>query len=230
MDIILVHGLWADGSSWNGVIRELLDDPPAGGGSVVAVQLQLSSQDDDVATVHRALDRVGGPAILVGHSYGGTVISAATPHPKVRGLVFASAYVPDAGEDAQTLNAAYPDVAGGAAIRPTEDGHLWLDVDMYPSVFAGDVDGATGAVMARTQGPAAFACLAPMAGEPGWKTLPSWSLISTEDQVIHPDLQRFMSGRHGGPLTEVVSSHASPVSHPADVAALVRTAVSTVSA
>lgn len=221
-DVVLVHGFWADGSSWSGVIPTLLD----AGHRVTAVQLPLSSQDDDVAATRRALDRHAGPVVLVGHSYGGVVISRAGAKPsagapKVGALVYVSAYGPDADEDVQELASRFPDAPGGAAIRPTDDGHLWLDVDAFPAAFAADVDPAVARVMATTQGPASVTCLTPLSEAPAWRSLPSWYVVSSNDQVIAPDMQRFMAERMGATTTEVAGSHAALVSHPGAVAQVV---------
>ncbi len=214
--IVLVHGFWADGSSWAGVIPHL----EAAGHDVLAVQLPLSSQDDDVATVHRALARGTGPAVLAGHSYGGVVITRAGSAPDVAALAYLSAYAPDADEDVNTINAQFP-ASAGAAIRPTDDGHLWLDADQFPGFFAADVDPGRARVMALSQGPASFACLTTFAEPPAWHSRPSTFLISTQDQVINPDAQRFMADRAGSRVTEVDASHAALVSRPAEAAGVI---------
>lgn len=218
--IILVHGFWADGSSWAGVVPHLLD----AGHDVVAVQLPLSSQDDDVATVQRALARGAGPAVLAGHSYGGVVISRAGTAPDVTALAYVSAYAPDASEDVQAINERFP-AAGGAGIRPTDDGHLWFDAALYPDLFAADVDRPRARVMAVTQGPASFACLTPLADAPAWKSRPSTWLLSGDDQVISPDAQRWMAERAGSRISEVAASHCALVSQPEATAASILAAV-----
>lgn len=217
--IILVHGFWADGSSWAGVIPRLLD----AGHDVTAVQLPLSSQDDDVATVRRALARGTGPAVLAGHSYGGVVITRAGADPAVGALAYVSAYAPDADEDVQGIGDKYP-APGGAGIRPSEDGHLWFDTASFPELFAGDVDPAVARTMAVTQGPASFACLTTFSEAPAWRSTPSTWLLSADDKVISPDAQRWMAERAGAKVTEVAGSHCALVSHPEETAASITAA------
>ncbi len=219
--IILVHGFWADGSSWAGVIPHL----ESAGHEVLAVQLPLSSQDDDVATVVRALARGTGPVVLAGHSYGGVVITRAGTAPEVGALAYISAYAPDADEDIAVLNDKYP-APGGAAIRPSEDGHLWLDVEQFADAFAADVDPDRARVMALTQGPASFACLTTFAEAPAWRSKPSTYLVSARDRTINPDAQRFMAERAGATVTEIEASHAALVSQPAATAEVILAAVS----
>jgi pimeloyl-ACP methyl ester carboxylesterase len=223
--IVLVHGLWADGSSWSGVIAELVGH----GHEVTAAQLPLSSFDDDVAAVRRAIARIDGDCVLAGHSYGGVVIgAAAADESSVKALAYIAAYALDVGEDANGINATYPPASQGAAIRATDDGHLWLDVELFADAFAADVDPAVAAVMARTQGPASFACLGPVTTEPAWKDLPSWYLVAGDDRTISPDAQRWMADRMGASVTEVPSSHAVLVAHPAVTATLIEAAAATV--
>lgn len=220
--IVLVHGFWADGSSWGGVIPRLV----AGGHDPIAVQLPLSSFADDVATVRRAAARLEGPIVLAAHSYGGVVISeAAAGLDSVRGLVYVAAYAPELGEDVNALNERFPP-ASGAAIRPTEDGHLWLDLEGYRDAFCADVDAADAAVMARTQGPASFECLTGLTQAPAWHDQPCWSLIATDDRTIAPDAQRFMAERMNASVTEVAASHAALVSRPAETAEVILAAAS----
>jgi len=216
--VVLVHGFWADGSSWSDVAVEL----DRAGHRVVAVQLPLSSFADDVACVRRALDRAGGPVVLVGHSYGGVVISeAASGRSDVSALVYVSAYGPDKGEDVTALNDTYPPAGAGRAIRPTQDGHLWLDDDLFAPDFAADVEPARARAMALTQGPASVACLTGLTVDPAWKTIPSWFVISTQDRTIAPDAQRFMAQRMGATTVEVEGSHAALVSRPHEIASVI---------
>lgn len=216
--IVLVHGFWADGSSWSGVIPRLL----SAGHQCVAVQLPLSSFSDDVSAVIRAASRLDGPIVVAGHSYGGVVISeAANAIPSAAALVYIAAYGLDQGDDVNALNERFPPAGGGSAIRPTDDGHLWLDVDGYADAFCADVDPGLASVMARTQGPAALACLTGLTAPPAWKKLPSWYLIAANDRTISPDAQRFMAERMGASATEVASSHAALVSHQEETAGLI---------
>jgi pimeloyl-ACP methyl ester carboxylesterase len=219
--IVLVHGLWADGSSWADVITELV----TAGHEVIAAQLPLSSFAEDVETVRRAIHRIGGDCVLAGHSYGGVVIgAAAASEPTVKALAYIAAYALDVGEDANAINAAYPPASQGAAIRPTDDGHLWLDVELFADAFCADVEPARAAVMARAQGPASFACLGAVDSEPAWKTLPSWYLVAGDDRTINPDAQRWMAQRANATVSEIASSHAVLVSHPGPTAAVIAAA------
>jgi len=214
--VVLVHGFWADGSSWNGVIPELV----AAGHTPLAVQLPLTGFADDVAAVRRAAGRAQGPLVLAGHSYGGAVISEAATALPATALVFVAAYALDQGDDVMALSATYP-APGGAAIRPTDDGFLWLDVDAYPDAFCQDVDPAIAAVMARTQGPASVACLSGLTGPAAWHTVPSWYQVSAKDRTISPDAQRWMAERAGATVVEVDAGHAALVSRPRETAELI---------
>ena len=219
--IILVHGFWADGSSWSSVIPRLL----AAGHEPLAVQLPLSDFAADVATVVRAADRVAGPVVLAGHSYGGAVISEAGNHvDRAAALAFVAAYALDAGDDVDDINARFPPAAGGAAIRPTDSGQLWLDVDGYADAFCADVDPAVAAVMARTQGPASFGCLTGLTGPAAWHHIRSRYLVATDDRTISPQAQRWMAERCGASVEELASSHAVPVAHPDATAAFIERA------
>lgn len=218
-NVLLVHGAWADGSSWGGVIPLLRER----GHNVVAVQLSLNSLADDVAHVRQVLaDRLQGPTVLVGHSYGGAVISgAAAGQSNVVALVFASAFAPDEGETLLDLNGKYPAPPLGEHLQPDSRGKLWIDPTKFNELFCQDVDATQAGVMAAAQGPLAGAIFGEKAGLAAWRTLPSWYLVSTEDRAIAPDLERFMAGRMGASTIEVASSHASPVSHPREIAELI---------
>ena len=217
--VLLVHGAWADGSSWSRVIPILRER----GYTVVAVQLALNSLADDVARVRQVLaDRLQGPTVLVGHSYGGAVISgAAAGQPNAIALVYASAFAPDEGESLVDLNNKYPPAPLGEHIQPDSQGKLWIDPTKYNEMFCQDVDATQAGVMAAAQGPLAGAIFGEKAGPAAWHTLPSWYFVSTADRAIAPDLERFMSGRMGASTLEAASSHASPVSHPREIAELI---------
>jgi pimeloyl-ACP methyl ester carboxylesterase len=217
-NVLLVHGAWVDGSSWNAVTAIL----QRMGYTVLAVQLPLTSLADDVAwTRHVLAERLQGPVVLAGHSYGGAVISGAgTGMPNVIGLVYASAFAPDEGETLGGLNARFPAPPGLAFAQPDSLGFLWFDPAAVPTNFAQDIPVADARVLAAAQKPIGARCFADPAGPPAWKTLPSWSLVSTEDRMINPDLERFMAARAHSKTIEVRSSHASPASHPDTVAAL----------
>jgi pimeloyl-ACP methyl ester carboxylesterase len=218
-NVLLVHGAWVDGSSWNQVTAILQRH----GHTVVAVQLPLTSLPDDVAwTRHVLAERLHGPTVLAGHSYGGAVISgAATGVENVIGLVFASAFAPDEGETLGELNAQFPPPPGLAHTQPDSLGFLWFDPAAIPANFAQDIPVPQARVLAAVQKPIAARSFADPAGPPAWKTLPSWFLVSTQDRMINPDLERFMAARIGATTIEVRSSHASPASHPREVAGLI---------
>ncbi len=218
-NVLLVHGAWVDGSSWDAVIPILQQH----GHTVLAVQLPLTSLADDVAwTRHVLADRLQGPTVMAGHSYGGAVISgAATGLDTVIGLVFASAFAPAEGETLGGLNARFPAPPGLAHAQPDSLGFLWFDPAAIPTNFAPDIPVAQARVLAATEKPIAARCFADPAGPPAWKTLPSWFLVSTEDRMINPDLERFMAARIHAKTIEVRSSHASPASHPREVARLI---------
>ena len=221
-NVLLVHGAWVDGSSWSQVIAILQQ----GGYNVLAVQLPLTSLAEDVAwTRHVLAERLAGPTVLVGHSYGGAVISgAATGVDNVIGLVFASAFAPDEGETLGALNAQFPPPPGLAHTQPDSLGFLWFDPAAVPTNFAQDLPVVEARVLAAVQKPIAARSFIDPAGPPAWKTLPSWFLVSIQDRMINPDLLRFMAARIGATTVEVRSSHASPASHPDLVARLIRAA------
>jgi pimeloyl-ACP methyl ester carboxylesterase len=218
-NVLLVHGAWADGSSWSGLIPLLR----ARGHTVVAVQLSLNSLADDVTLVRQVLaDRLQGPTVLVGHSYGGAVISgAAAGQSNAIALVYASAFAPDAGEALGELSGKYPPAPLNDHLQPDSRGKLWIDPAKYNQVFCQDVDAVQANVMAAAQGPLAGAIFGEHAGPAAWHTLPSWYLVSIADRAITPDLERFMARRMGATTIEVDSSHASLVSHPREIAELI---------
>jgi pimeloyl-ACP methyl ester carboxylesterase len=213
-NIVLVHGAFADGSSWSKVVGLLQKK----GYNVTAAQIPLTSLEDDVAVTRRVLDAQKGPTVLVGHSYAGLVISeAASGASNVSGLVYIAAFGLDEGESIDALSKQGPAPPGSAAIHPDPQGYLWLDRSAYPKVFAGDVNPAEASVMAAVQKPWAYKALTTKAGPPAWKNKPSWYLVSTNDQMIPPDAQRVMSKRMGATIRTVPSSHAVMVSHPKEV-------------
>jgi pimeloyl-ACP methyl ester carboxylesterase len=218
-NVLLVHGAWVDGSSWSQVIAIL----QRRGYNVVAVQLPLTSLAEDVAwTRHVLAERLAGPTVLAGHSYGGAVISgAATGVENAIGLVFASAFAPDEGETLGGLGAKFPPPPGLAHTQPDSLGFLWFDPAAVPANFAQDLPVSEARVLAAAQKPIAARCFGDPAGPPAWRTLPSWFLVSTQDRMINPDLERFMAARIGATTVEVRSSHASPASHPHEVAKLI---------
>jgi pimeloyl-ACP methyl ester carboxylesterase len=221
-NIVLVHGGFVDGSGWAGVHRILKRD----GFNVSIVQNPTISLAGDVAAARLVVDSQTGPVILVGHSYGGAVITEAGTHPNVAGLVYITAFAPDKGESVNTLIANPPPGAPVPPILPPKDGYLFLDKAKFPASFAGDVDAETAAFMADSQVPWGLGALEGKIGEPAWKTKPSWYLVVTDDKMIPPPAQRLMSKRAGSTVVEVPGSHAVYVSNPQAVAALIVKAAS----
>ena len=219
-NIVLVHGGFVDGSGWEGVYNTLKKD----GYNVSIVQNPTISLKDDVAVTKRVLAAQDGPAILVGHSYGGAVITEAGNDPKVAGLVYITAFAPDKGESVATLIKDPPAGAPVPPILPPQDGFLFLDRAKFPASFAGDVDAEKAAFMADSQVPWGLEALSGAISEPAWKTKPSWYLVVTEDKMIPPDAQRAMSKRARSTVVEVKGSHAIYVSQPEAVAALIEQA------
>jgi pimeloyl-ACP methyl ester carboxylesterase len=219
-NIVLVHGGFVDGSGWAGVYGILKRD----GFNVSIVQNPTISLGGDVAAARLVIDLQTGPVILVGHSYGGAVITEAGTHPGVAGLVYITAFAPDKGESVNTLIANPPPGAPVPPILPPKDGYLFLDKAKFPASFAGDVDAETAAFMADSQVPWGLGALDGKITEPAWKTKPSWYLVVTDDKMIPPPAQRFMSERAGSTVVEVPGSHAIYVSNPQAVAALVKKA------
>ena len=218
--ILLVHGAFVDASSWNKVIPHL----QSSGFSVLAVQNPLTSFNDDITTTNQALASLSGPTILVGHSYGGKVISNVGQTAKnLICMVFIAAYAPEEGESVESINTPFPTPPAVSHIVPSyRSGFVWLDPPVFPQNFIQDVNITEARALAVAQKPTAPACLqAPPSGEPTWKRVPSWYLVSTEDRVIHPDAERFMARRMGATTREIASSHASPVSHPREVFELI---------
>jgi pimeloyl-ACP methyl ester carboxylesterase len=218
-NIVLVHGAWADGSSWSKVIPLLQEK----GYNVTAVQIPLTSLADDVAVTQRVLAMQMGPTILVGHSYGGVVITAAGANASnVVGLVYISAFAPDEGEVLGELNGRMPAVSGQANIRPDSEGFLWIDPKAFPESFAQDVDPVQARVMAAVQKPLSASIFGDKVTKAAWKSKPSWYLLSENDRIINPDLERFMAKRIGArEIVSIPASHASLVSHPNEVAKLI---------
>jgi pimeloyl-ACP methyl ester carboxylesterase len=218
--VVLVHGGFVDGSGWQGVYSLLKDDY-----NVRIVQNPTISLQGDVAATKMVIGAQREPVILVGHSYGGAVITEAGNDPKVLGLVYIAAFVPDRGESVQTLIADPPPGAPVPPILPPQDGFLFLDREEFPASFAADVSAEQAAFMADSQVPWGVEALSGTISEPAWRTKRSWYLIATEDRMIPPPAQRSMSGRAGSSVVEAAGSHAIYVSRPSAVADLVRRAV-----
>ncbi len=223
-NVVLVHGGFVDGSGWEGVYKILTKD----GYTVSIVQNPTISLADDVAATKRIVAAQNGPVVLVGHSYGGVVITEAGNDPKVARLVYITAFAPDRGESVSTLIKDPPPGAPVPPILPPQDGYLFLDKAKFPESFAGDVDKERAAFMADSQVPWGVDALSGTISEPAWKTKPSWYLVATDDKMIPPAAQRFMSKRAGSTVVEVAGSHAIYVSQPNVVAALIEKAASEV--
>jgi len=218
--VVLVHGGFVDGSGWEGVYKILKKD----GYNVSIVQNPTLSLADDVAATKRVLDAQNRPVILVGHSYGGVVITEAGNDPKVAGLVYIAAFAPDRGESVAALIKDPPPGASVPPILPPQDGYLLLDKAKFAAAFAADVGAERAAFMADSQVPWGVAALGGSITEPAWRKKPSWYLVATDDNMIPPPAQHFMSKRAESTVVEVKGSHAVYVSKPEAVAALIEKA------
>lgn len=219
-NIVLVHGGFADGSGWEAVYGILKND----GFNVTVVQNPTITLEDDVAVTRGAIAAVNGPVILVGHSYGGVVITEAGNDPNVAGLVYIAAFAPDTGESVSALIKDPPPGAPVPPILPPQDGFLFLDREKFADSFAADVPAEKAAFMADSQVPWGVGALDGVITEAAWKTKPSWYLVATEDKMIPPPAQQFMSQRAGSTVVEVAGSHAIYVSQPESVASLIKDA------
>ncbi len=225
-NVVLVHGGFADGSGWRGVYDLLAQD----GYHVAVVQNPTLSLQGDTAAARLIIGAQDGPVVLVGHSYGGAVISEAGADPNVAALVYICAFAPDAGESVNALLAGFPKDAPQPPILPPKDGFLFLDRDKFHAAFAGDLPDDVAAFMADSQVPWGVDALGGQVSEPAWRTKPSWYLVTTEDKMIPPAAQRSMSGRAGSTTVEVAASHSVYVSQPAAVAACIKQAASAATA
>ena len=223
-NVVLVHGGFVDGSGWQRVYDTLKKD----GYTVSIAQIPTISLVDDVAMTKRILAAQDGPAILVGHSYGGVVITEAGNDPKVAGLVYIAAFAPDKGESVSALIKNPPPGAQAPPILPPQDGFLLLDRTKFRASFAADVSADAAAFMADSQVPWGLDALNAAVTDPAWKTKPSWYLVTTEDKMIPPDAQRAMSKRAGSTVVEAKGSHAVYVSQPRAVADLIAKAANAV--
>ena len=217
-NVVLVHGGFVDGSGWRGVYDLLKAD----GFNVSVVQNQTLSLESDVETTHQVLDQQDGPAILVGHSYGGVVITEAGRHERVAGLVYIAAFAPDSGESVNTLIADPPPGAPVPPILPPVDGFLFLDREKFADSFAADVPPDEAAFMADSQVPWGVEALNGAVTEPAWRVKPSWYLVATDDHMIPPPAQRAMSQRAGSTVVEHAGSHSIYVSKPRATAELIK--------
>src|SRR5215471_9322592 len=222
--VVLVHGAFADGSGWSRVIPILERD----GYFVTAVQIPLTSLSDDVATAKRVVDSQKGPVVLVGHSYGGAVITgAAAGNPNVKALVYLAAFAPDSGEPlgAPGKNFAQPPL--NSALVPDSAGFLYIDRAKFHDAFCKDLPEAEARVMAATQKPLHSSVFEASVSAAAWKTVPSWFVVSRDDHAINPDLERFYAKRMGAKTSEIASSHVAFLSHPKEVAKVIEDAAAT---
>ena len=223
--VVLVHAAWADASSWNKIIPPL----QRRGLQAVAVQIPLSSLSDDAATLRRFLKRVSGPVVLVGHSYGGAVITAAgSGNPNVKALVYIAAMAPDEGETVgELLHRAAPH-ASAPALVPDEDGFLWMSAKGFADAVAHESSADDALLMAATQKPIAIKCVQEQMTKPAWKEKPSWFLVAERDRMIAPETQRFMAHRTGGRILAMEVDHTPLASAPDRVVAIITDAVDAV--
>jgi pimeloyl-ACP methyl ester carboxylesterase len=226
LTVVLVHGGFVDGAGWEGVYDILNKD----GYNVSIVQNPTTSLADDVAATRLAIARAPGPVVLVGHSYGGVVVTEAGTDPKVAGLVYIAAFAPDKGESVESLIKNPPPGAPVPPILPPVGGYLFLDRTNFRASFAADVSEAKAMFMADSQVPWGVGALSGAVTEPAWKTKRSWYLVATEDKMIPPPAQHRMAARAGATVAEAVGSHAIYVSKPEAVAALIAKAAKSVSA
>jgi pimeloyl-ACP methyl ester carboxylesterase len=226
-NIVLVHGAWVDASGWKAVYEILIRD----GFNVSLVQEPETSFADDVAATKQVLDRQDGPTLLVGHSYGGSIITEAGVHPNVVGLVYVAAHAPDVGEDEATLGKTFPSTLARTrgAICRTEDGFTYLAPAEFPTLFAPDLARARAEFAARSQVMAAASVFSTPLTAAAWKTRPSWGIVAGSDQIINPDLERWYYARAGSHVTEIDgASHSVYESHPQEVAAVIADAARSV--
>jgi pimeloyl-ACP methyl ester carboxylesterase len=219
-NVVLVHGGFVDGSGWQGVYDTLTAD----GYRVAVVQNPTLSLDGDAAATRLVIDNLDGPVVLVGHSYGGAVITEAGNHEKVTSLAYIAAFAPDKGESVNTLIAGFPADGPQPPILPPRDGFLFLERDKFHASFAGDLPAGQAAFMADSQVPWGVNALGGTISEAAWRIKPSWYLLTTEDRMIPPPAQRAMAERTGATVTEVPASHSVYVSQPEAVASLIKQA------
>jgi len=216
-NVVLVHGGFVDGSGWQGVYESLTRD----GFRVSVVQNPTLSLEGDAQATRQIIDAQDGPVVLVGHSYGGAVITEAGTHPNVAALVYVCAFAPDKGESVGSLIAGFPADGPQPPILPPKDGFLFLDRDKFHASFAADLPAEQAAFMADAQVPWNVAAPAGPITEASWRTKPSWYLVTTEDRMIPPPAQRTMAGRIGATQSEVTASHSVYVSQPETVATVI---------
>ena len=224
-NIVLVHGAWADGSCWSAVIESF----QAKGYTVTAPQFPETSLTADVARLRQVLRRQSGPTLVVGHSYGGQIVTAlGEDAPNVVGLVYIAAFGLDEGESIGALLAAGSPTPALANLDVDDLGFAWLPEDDFVTHFAADVDPSKARVMHAAQQPLALSALEDVMGAPAWRTQPAWYLVATNDEAIPPDAERLFAGRMGATTVEIASSHVPMVSHPDEVVSLIESAVAAV--
>ena len=225
-NVVLVHGAWADGSSWSAVIEAL----QAKGYTATAPQFPETSLANDVARLRQVLVRQGGPTVVAGHSYGGQIMTALGPeHPNVAALVYIAAFGIDQGESLGALLGSGPPTPALAHLIVDEQGFSWLPREDFVARFASDVEPAKANVMYAVQQALSMSTFEDVMGEPAWRSLPSWYLVATNDEAIPPDAERMFAKRMGATTIEVPSSHVAMVSHPNDVVQLIEAAAAAVS-
>jgi pimeloyl-ACP methyl ester carboxylesterase len=219
--VVLVHGAFADGSSWSRVIPILQRD----GYFVTAVQIPLTSLSDDIATAKRVVDAQKGPVVLVGHSYGGAVITgAAAGNPNVKALVYLAAFAPEAGEPLGEPGKKFAQPPLNSALVPDAVGSLYIDRGKFHDVFCKDLSESDASVMAATQKPLASSVFGASVSAAAWKTIPSWYVVSSQDRAINPELERFYAKRMGATTSEIAASHVAFLSHPKEVVKVIEDA------
>jgi pimeloyl-ACP methyl ester carboxylesterase len=219
-NVVLVHGAWADGSCWSSVVATLQDK----GYDVTAPQFPETSTDDDVGRLRQVLDRLEGPTVLAGHSYGGQIITALGPHPDVVGLVYVAAFGLDEGESLGQLLGGGPPTPALANLAVDEKGFGWLPEEDFVGHFAGDLDPKAARVLYAVQQPIAMSTFEYTMGEPGWKSAPSWFVVAANDEAIPPDAERQFAERMGATTVELTAWHLAMVTHPDTVVELVEQA------
>jgi pimeloyl-ACP methyl ester carboxylesterase len=224
-NIVLVHGAWADGSSWSAVVERLQAD----GYTVTAPQFPMTSLADNVARLREVLARQHGPTLVAGHSYGGQIITAlGADAPNVVGLVYIAGFGLDEGESIGALLAQGAPTPALAHLEVDKQGFAWLPEDDFVGHFAADVDPVKARVMFAVQQPLTWSALDDVMGVPAWKSLPSWFMVADGDQTIPPDAERLFAKRMGATTVEIASNHVAMVSHPEDVLRLIKTAIQAV--
>ena len=222
-NVVLVHGAFADGSGWEPVAQILMND----GYKVSVVQHPETSYADDQKYTKAAIDAMGGPVVLVGHSYGGSVITEAGNHPNVKALVYIAAFALDAGESCATIEAAVPQAS--KAFKPDSNGNWWIEQEHFAADFAADLPKDQAQFMAISQVPISTDAFTHKVTNPAWKTKPTWYMVATEDRSINPEQERMMAKRAHATTVEVKASHVAYMSHPKESAKLIEEAAASVS-